>query len=81
MTESTAIDDTTPWCGSCERHSEYQTRGVRDPDGYGYKGTIAIFNECNQLMLSPSLQRTFLRLFHYFLVPMVLIRTPNVDHF
>ncbi len=74
MTESTGIDATTPWCGSCERHTEYQTRTVRTSDGDA--GTIAMCDECNQQMYSPSWQRTKLRVFPYFAVPMVLLGTP-----
>jgi len=76
MTESTVIDATIPWCGSCERHTEYQTRIVRNSDGDA--GTIAICDECNQQMYSSSWQRTKLRIFHYFAVPMVLLVTPVV---
>ena len=76
MTEATGIDTTTPWCGSCERHTEYQTRIVRTSDGDA--GAIAICEECNQTMYSPSWQRKILRVFHYFAVPMVLLVTPVV---
>ena len=76
MTESTVIDATTPWCGSCERHTEYQIRIVRNSDGDA--GTIAICEECNSTMRSPAWQRKILRIFHYFAVPMVLLVTPVI---